>query len=81
MNWLYEFDVNKFVREAPEDIVDPKPVADKIIAALQGHQPFSTSEGDGILSDLASAKDRANFNEALDRLYDFANEQRVWLGL
>ena len=79
--WFYRFEnVNKYVNEAPEDITDPTPVGEKIFNELNNKRPFDDFEGRRILRDIKDAGTLDEFNDALNDLYNFADDERIWLG-
>ena len=76
MRWLHKYDVNKFVLNAqsPDQF---KEVAKKIHDTLVGKAGF---EGFN-LGRLLEVESAEEFDEVWEELYDYADTNRIWLGL
>jgi hypothetical protein len=78
--WKAKFQVKDLLTTS-DDAETVVRVATEIIARLTTHQPFGDDTQD-IIDAFAEAKDSADlgmFNDAMNDLYDIANEQRIWI--
>lgn len=76
MNWKETVDVNKFVREGNPD--NFKEIAQKIYNELENKPSFKDCEA---VSRLPAVESADEFDRIWEEIYDFADENRIWLGL
>ena len=73
--WIYEYDVNRHVKKAkPEQF---REVAQKIFNELDGKPGFDGFD----LTKLLTVESPQEFDEVWKELYDYADVNRIWLGL
>lgn len=85
-----EIDIKKFINEyndakdnglrGDELFAIPK----KIVTELRKHKEFAQLEDDCTFDDMLAAlddHDESEFNYCLDRVFDVADEKRIWMGL
>ncbi len=74
-----------------KDLIDPSQTADvvalqirdRLVKAFNGFSPFGRPDMEfaNILADFEDVETVEDCNAALGRLYDWADAERVWLGL
>jgi hypothetical protein len=80
-NWIYKFDVNKFVATFDPDTMTVKEVVDKVLAGLRSKPPFLWGKGKRLLDELEVVENTDEFDEAWAHIYTFADENGAWLGI
>ena len=86
VEWRHVIDVKQYLKDGTEASAAAAGVL-KEIAKLQRKEEFKDdSELDQIREEFQSLADDPettdeSFNDVLDRLYDWANGERVWCGL
>lgn len=86
-NWNYKIDVRDAWRKAQNDEITPAQFCTEVVDALKKLPPglFSNSALGGIYNDLQSCAanldcDANDFDEIWERLYDWADDYRCWIG-
>ena len=84
MKWLETIDIKQFLNQdvAVENLTeeDVKDSAEKIAATLSVSK-FKDADLAFLCSDLKNTKDVEAFEFVLNRIYDWADRRKVWLGL
>lgn len=58
-----------------------KSISDQLTPVLDLMREGRDRDARDILEELSYAQDEEEFDDALENLYDWADEERVWLGL
>ncbi len=51
----------------------------ELLPHLRTHEAWSSLPS-GVIQDVAMAKTFTSFNRAIDKIYDYADENKIWLG-
>lgn len=81
MNWLYKINIKQYLGEKtnPAAVVKAKR---EIIRELKTIMPFNTwPEGQELVRKLDGVFTCDSFNRVLSLIYDFADRERIWLGI
>jgi len=77
-DWPYRFKVKDLLsgEDVPPDRA--KALATEIVGRLQRSAAFPPGVQHGLIDVFEEVEDQDSFNSALDELYDFADQERVW---
>ena len=82
--WRYQMGIDEFMSTPESDAYDGpdfEKTRDAIVAKIKVAPDFATDvDLQSIVDDLADASDSPSFNGALQDLYDWADEKKVWVG-
>lgn len=85
MDWLYKINIKQFLSDNDSD-EEVKRIAPLVAKELRKAAPFRedyphSDLGATRVSDLEHSEDAEGFNEALENIYNYADDHAVWLGI
>jgi len=80
--WLYSLELKEILKQYGEkSFEDVRDESTKLLEYFKNSHFNSDDKLEEIIENLQSAEDVNEFDDALEELYDWADERRVWLGL
>lgn len=74
--WKQTIDINSLILKWDEETITFEQLRDQVTARLQGLSP----ELNWHAAELQATECEEDFDEALGELYDYCDDQRIWLG-
>ena len=78
--WRKTVDINQFIRQYYDGLITWESCRNLIVDTLKKDKGFS-EDCECAIEDMEQAETIEEFDEVLKDIYDYADVQRIWLGL
>lgn len=77
MKWRAKVDINPILQQYHDEELSFEEVRDKVVEVIENNPIFASFPQRG---DFRQTEDVESFDDVLEKLYDYADIERIWLG-